>query len=63
MGLQVLKEHRLVKDLAAFGSMENDDGSWVGIGNFVYLVDARFMPHGETRIHNHYSGIKRVLTS
>ncbi len=25
-----------------------------GLGNFVYLADARFMPHGETRIHHHH---------
>jgi redox-sensitive bicupin YhaK (pirin superfamily) len=37
-----------------FGSQENRDGSWPGLGNFVYLADARFMPHGETRMHRHH---------
>ncbi|RKZ82461.1 MAG: pilus assembly protein [Gammaproteobacteria bacterium] len=53
-GFAGLKEHRLVKDPAVFASMVNNDGSWVGIGSFVYLADARFMPHGETRMHNHH---------
>lgn len=53
-GFAGLKEHRLVKDPAVFDSMANNDGSWVGIGSFVYLADAQFMPHGETRMHNHH---------
>jgi len=53
-GFAGLKEHRLVKAPEIFGSHENDDGSWPGLGNFVYLADARFMPHGETRMHNHH---------
>ena len=53
-GFAGLKEHRLVKEPKLFGSQENNDGSWPGIGNFVYLADARFMPHGETRMHNHH---------
>ena len=52
-GFAGLKEHRLVKDPAAFGTTANEDGSWPGIGNFVYLADARFLPHGETRLHKH----------
>ncbi|MCK5396096.1 MAG: pirin family protein [Gammaproteobacteria bacterium] len=53
-GFAGLKEHRLVKEPKLFGSQENRDGSWPGIGNFVYLADARFMPHGETRMHSHH---------
>lgn len=53
-GFAGLKEHRLVKSPKIFGPHENDDGSWPGLGNFVYLADARFMPHGETRMHNHH---------
>lgn len=53
-GFAGLKEHRLVKDPELFGPQENKDGSWPGLGNFVYLADARFMPHGETRMHSHH---------
>lgn len=53
-GFAGLKEHRLVKEPGLFGPYENNDGSWPGIGNFVYLADARFMPHGETHMHNHH---------
>ena len=53
-GFAGLKEHRLVKAPQVFGPYENNDGSWPGLGNFVYLADARFMPHGETRMHAHH---------
>lgn len=53
-GFAGLKEHRLIKDPKLFGPQENNDGSWPGLGNFVYLADARFMPHGETRMHSHH---------
>jgi len=53
-GFAGLKEHRLIKEPKLFGAQENNDGSWPGVGNFVYLADARFMPHGETRMHNHH---------
>lgn len=52
-GFAGLKEHRLIKDPKIFGSQENSDGSWPGLGNFVFLADARYMPHGETRMHSH----------
>jgi len=52
-GFAGLKEHRLVKAPELFGAKENEDGSWPGLGSFVYLADARFMPHGETRMHSH----------
>lgn len=53
-GFAGLKEHRLIKDPELFGPQENNDGSWPGLENFVYLADARFMPHGETRMHSHH---------
>ncbi len=53
-GFAGLKEHRLIKAPELFGPQENNDGSWPGLGNFVYLADARFMPHGETRMHSHH---------
>ena len=53
-GFAGLKEHRLIKEPRLFGPQENNDGSWPGIGNFVYLADARFMPHGETHMHPHH---------
>ena len=52
-GFSGLKEHSLVKDSRAFRCQENDDGSWPGLDNFVYLADARFMPNGETHMHSH----------
>lgn len=51
-GFAGLRETRLVQDSRAWGSYANP-GTWSGIGNFVYLADARFMPHGDTRMHNH----------
>lgn len=53
-GFAGLKEHRIVKDPKVFGSQENDDGSWPGLDNFIFLADARYMPHGETRMHSHH---------
>ena len=53
-GFAGLKEHRLIKDPEIFGPQGNYDGSWPGLENFVYLADARFMPHGETRMHSHH---------
>lgn len=51
-GFAGLKEHRLVMDPKVFGSNSNP-GTWLGIGNFVYLADARFDPKGETEMHSH----------
>lgn len=53
-GFAGLKEHRLIKDPGLFGPQENNDGSWPGLENFVYLADARFMSRGETRMHRHH---------
>ena len=48
-GFAGLKEHRLVVDKRVGG----DSDTWDGIGNFVYLADARFLPKGETHMHSH----------
>ena len=50
-GFAGLKEHQLVMDSKVFGT--SDSGAWPGIGNFVYLADAKFIPNGETRLHPH----------
>jgi redox-sensitive bicupin YhaK (pirin superfamily) len=51
-GFAGLREHRLVTDSRLFGVHKSTD-AWDGIGNFVYLADARFLPRGETRLHHH----------
>ncbi len=48
-GFAGLKEHRLVVDKKIGGSKN----TWDGLGHFVYLADARFLPKGETRLHPH----------
>ncbi len=48
-GFAGLKEHRLVVDERVGGR----GNSWDGLGNFVYLADARFLPRGETGMHPH----------
>ena len=50
-GFAGIREHRLVIDPKIFGN--NDSGAWSGIGNFVYLADAKFIPNGETHLHPH----------
>ncbi|OUS12623.1 pilus assembly protein [Rhodospirillales bacterium 47_12_T64] len=51
-GFAGLREHRLVMSRALWGS-NTSAGTWDGIGNFVYLADARFQPKGETTMHPH----------
>ena len=51
-GFAGLREHQLVTDSRVFGEHEAN-GAWDGIGGFVYLADARFLPKGETRLHSH----------
>lgn len=49
-GFAGLREHRLVLDPK---TGRRSPGAWPGIGSFVYLADATFMPHGETELHPH----------
>lgn len=49
-GFAGLREHRLVLDPK---TGRRSPGAWPGIGSFVYLADARFMPHGDTEMHPH----------
>lgn len=51
-GFAGLTEHRLVTDRRVFGSRKAAN-TFDGIGNFVYLADAKFNPHGETLMHPH----------
>ena len=51
-GFAGLREYRMVMDGRVFGERANA-GTWPGIGDFVYLADARFQPKGETKMHNH----------
>ncbi len=51
-GFGGLKETRMVMDHRVFEGRA-ESGTWEGIGNFVYLADARFMPKGETGMHSH----------
>ncbi|MHC4993730.1 MAG: pirin family protein [Planctomycetota bacterium] len=51
-GFAGLKEHQLVTDRRVFGHHRRPD-AWDGLGGFVYLADARFVPHGQTHLHPH----------
>ncbi len=51
-GFAGLRETRMVMDPMAWGDRQ-EPGSFPGIGLFVYLADARFMPHGDTGMHPH----------
>lgn len=51
-GFAGLREHRLVMDDRLYGDRA-DPGTWSGLGDFVYLADARFQPKGETTMHSH----------
>ena len=51
-GFAGLTEHRLVTDRRVFGTRKSPN-TFDGIGNFVYLADAQFNPHGETHMHSH----------
>ena len=50
-GFAGIREHRLVIDPKFFEN--NNSDAWSGIGNFVYLADAKFAPNGETNLHPH----------
>ena len=51
-GFAGLRETRLVMDRRVYDERA-ESGTWDGIGNFVYLADAKFLPNGETRLHGH----------
>ena len=51
-GFAGLRETRMVMDERVFKG-HSESGTWNGIGNFVYLADAKFLPNGETKLHSH----------
>lgn len=51
-GFAGLRETRLVMSPRLFRGHQ-ESGSSPGLGRFVYLADARFLPSGETRMHEH----------
>jgi len=51
-GFAGLRETRLVMSSRLF-SGHQEAGTSAGMGRFVYLADASFLPHGETRMHTH----------
>jgi len=51
-GFAGLKEHQLVMDTRVHRGHKKPD-TFDGIGGFIYLADAYFMPHGETGMHPH----------
>jgi len=48
-----VREYRLVFDERITRDQTQGD-AWQGLGNFVYLADARLVPHGETGLHDHH---------
>lgn len=51
-GFAGLTEHRLVTDSRLFTGRKSPQ-TFEGLGQFVYLADAKFNPHGETHMHPH----------
>jgi redox-sensitive bicupin YhaK (pirin superfamily) len=51
-GFAGLIERRFVTDTRVFKTSAAQS-TFNGIGNFVYLADANFLPHGETTMHPH----------
>lgn len=51
-GFAGLLERQFVTDTRLFGDRKNP-ATADGIGNFVYLADANFLPNGETGMHPH----------
>jgi redox-sensitive bicupin YhaK (pirin superfamily) len=49
-GFAGLKETRLIVDNKVGGN----NSTWNGLGQFIFLADARYLPHGETRMHPHH---------
>ena len=52
-GFAGLRERRFLMDERVFGARKGAE-TFDGIGNFVYLADANFMPNGETGMHPHH---------
>lgn len=50
-GFAGLLERRFVINQQLFGRSKTN--AFAGLGNFVYLADANFLPFGETRMHSH----------
>lgn len=51
-GFAGIKEHRMVTDSRLFGSRKRAE-AFDGLGNFVYLADAKFNPQGQSGMHPH----------
>lgn len=51
-GFAGLRERQFVTDARVFGARKHE-ATADGIGNFVYLADANFLPNGETGMHPH----------
>ena len=51
-GFAGLRETRMVMSPRVFRD-QVEAGTSSGIGRFVYLADASFLPHGDTRMHTH----------
>ena len=51
-GFAGLRETRMVMSPRVFRDRV-EAGTSAGIGKFVYLADASFLPHGDTRMHDH----------
>jgi redox-sensitive bicupin YhaK (pirin superfamily) len=51
-GFAGLRETRLVMSPRVFRN-QRETGTSAGIGKLVYLADARFLPQGDTRMHEH----------
>ncbi|MFY8351319.1 pirin family protein [Pseudoalteromonas sp. SSM20] len=51
-GFGGLTEHRLVTDSRLFGNHKSPN-TFEGLGQFVYLADAKFNPFGDTTMHPH----------
>ena len=52
-GFAGIRESPMIKESRVFGKKPTQDMSWDGIGSFVYLSDANFIPKGETGMHPH----------
>jgi redox-sensitive bicupin YhaK (pirin superfamily) len=51
-GFAGITEHRLLMDRRVFGGRKAAN-TFDGIGDFVYLADAQYKPHGESHMHPH----------